>query len=119
MAYRALAKDYHQQGFAYSGPVYSGMQTTSNGVIALAFNYCDLVLTSFGKTLANFEIAGQDKVFYPAQAIFTKDKNGSITVWNEEVNNPVSVRYAFKNWAEASLFNIQGLPASTFRTDNW
>jgi len=69
--------------------------------------------------LKEFEIDGEDKVFYQAQAIFTKDKRASITVWNDRVKNPLSVRYAFKNWVVGNLYNTQGLPASSFRTDNW
>lgn len=77
-------------------------------------------LSSFGKPLADFEIAGEDKVFYPANAVINnKDKGDGITVWSDSVTKPVSVRYAFKNWAEGSLFNSQGLPASSFRTDDW
>lgn len=77
-------------------------------------------VSSFGKTFTDFEIAGEDKVFYPANAMINnKDKGGGITVWSDSVTNPVSVRYAFKNWAEGSLFNSQGLPASSFRTDDW
>jgi hypothetical protein len=39
--------------------------------------------------------------------------------WNDSIPKPVSVRYGFHSWAEASLFNTEGLPASSFRTDNW
>jgi len=35
-----------------------------------------------------------------------------------EKNQPVAVRYAFSNCPEASLFGINGLPASSFKTDN-
>jgi sialate O-acetylesterase len=119
LAYWALAKDYQLKGFAFSGPVYQSMQTTTDGKIEISFTYAEMGLSSFGKPLLGFEIAGEDKVFYPAKAVFTKDKNGRITVWNEEVKNPVSVRYGFTSWAEASIFNTQGLPASSFRTDNW
>lgn len=119
LAYWALAKAYNIGGIAYSGPVFEKMETAKEGKIQLNFTYCDLGLTSFGKPLSHFEVAGEDRVFYPAQAVFTKDKNKSITVWSEQVPQPVAVRYAFKNWAEASLFNTYGLPASSFRTDNW
>lgn len=119
LAYWSLAKDYNIPGIAFSGPVYHDMQNTANGRITVAFDYCEQGLTSFGKPLSGFEIAGEDKVFYPAEAIFTKDKAGGITVWNDSVKSPVSVRYAFKSWATGSLFNTQGLPASSFRTDNW
>lgn len=119
LAYWALAKDYHIGGISYSGPVLEKMEPAKDGKIQLNFTYCDLGLSSFGKPLLHFEVAGANKVFYPAQAVFTKDKNKSITVWSEQVPQPVAVRYAFKNWAEASLFNTYGLPASSFRTDDW
>lgn len=119
LAYWALAKDYQLKGITYSGPLYNDLKISNDGKAIVSFKHAELGLNSFGKPLLNFEVAGEDKVFYPAQAVFTKDKNGSITVWSEAVKNPVSVRYCFKSFAEASLFNIQGLPASSFRTDNW
>lgn len=119
LAYWALAKDYNIKGIAFSGPVYKQLEKTANGRLMLTFDYCEQGLTSFGKPLTDFEIAGDDKIFYPAQAMIRNDKNGVLVVWNDAVKNPVSVRYAFKNWAEGSLFNTQGLPASSFRTDNW
>jgi sialate O-acetylesterase len=119
LAYWALTKDYNVKGIAFSGPVYKQLEKTANGRLMLTFDYCDQGLTSFGKPLTDFEIAGEDKLFYPAQAMIRNDKNGAIVVWNDTVKNPVSIRYAFKNWAEGSLFNTQGLPASSFRTDNW
>lgn len=119
MAYWALAKDYQLKGITYSGPVYNDIKISNDSKAIVSFKYAELGLNTFGKPLLNFEIAGEDKIFYPAQAIFTKDKNGSITVWSEAVKNPVSVRYCFKSFAEGSFFNIQGLPASSFRTDNW
>lgn len=76
-------------------------------------------LNTFGKPLSDFEIAGEDKVFYPAKAVFIKDKRDCITVFSDSVKNPVSVRYGFKNWVKGTLYNIQGLPVSSFRTDNW
>lgn len=119
LAYWALAKDYHFQGGAFSGPVFRKMEKTVNGKLIVTFDYSEQGLTSFGKPLTEFEIAGEDKIFYPAEAMIQKEKSGSVVVWNDMVKNPVSVRYAFKNWAEGCLFNTQGLPASSFRTDNW
>ncbi|QNA46710.1 sialate O-acetylesterase [Lacibacter sediminis] len=119
LAYWALAKDYNIKGIAFSGPVYKQLEKTTNGRLMLTFDYCEQGLSSFGKPLTDFEIAGEDKIFYPAQAMIRNDKSGVLVVWNDAVKNPVSVRYAFKNWAEGSLFNTQGLPASSFRTDNW
>ena len=33
--------------------------------------------------------------------------------------DPVAVRYGFCNTDEPNLFNKDGLPASSFRTDDW
>lgn len=119
LAYWALAKDYNFAGLAFSGPVYRDMQKMGNGKIMLTFDFSEQGLTSFGKALTDFEIAGEDKVFYPAQVKINNEKIGSLIVWNDAVKTPVSVRYAFKNWAEGSLYNTQGLPSSSFRTDDW
>lgn len=119
LAYWAFSKDYNIPNIACSGPVYKQIEKNSGDSIIISFDYAEMGLNSFGKQLTDFEIAGEDKVFYPAKAVFTKNRKTCITVWSELVKNPVSVRYAFKNWVEGCLYNIQGLPASSFRTDNW
>jgi len=67
--------------------------------------------------LTGFEIAGEDKVFYPATASIVDRKN--VLVKSEQVSNPVAVRYAWSNWVEGTLFDTNLLPASSFRTDDW
>ena len=67
--------------------------------------------------LKGFEVAGEDRVFYPATAETTK--RDCIVVKCPQVKNPVAVRYGFRNWCEASVFSTAGIPASPFRTDNW
>jgi sialate O-acetylesterase len=119
LAYWALAKTYHVKGIAYSGPIYKQMRGSENGRVVLSFDFAEMGFSTFGKTLSDFEIAGEDRVFYPAQTRIVSNKVGEITVWNDSVPNPVSVRYGFKSWVEATLFNTAGLPASSFRTDDW
>jgi sialate O-acetylesterase len=119
LAYWAFSKDYNIPNIAFSGPVYNQIERNTGDSIIISFDYAEMGLNSFGKQLTDFEIAGADKVFYPAKAVFTKDRKTCITVWSEQVKNPISVRYGFKNWVEGCLYNIQGLPASSFRTDNW
>ena len=67
---------------------------------------------------AGFELAGEDKVFYPAVAELQKNRK-SVKVACPEVAVPVAVRYGMKNWSEPSIFNNFGIPASPFRSDNW
>ncbi|WP_170164544.1 hypothetical protein [Sinomicrobium pectinilyticum] len=38
---------------------------------------------------------------------------------SENVENPVAVRYACQDYAMGDLFNTEGLPALSFRTDDW
>lgn len=62
-----------------------------------------------------FEVAGEDRVFYPAKAWVERSK---VYVKSDSVSHPVAVRYAFKDWADGDLF-CDGLPVSSFRSDNW
>jgi len=119
LAYWALAKNYNINGIAFSGPILNKIESNKNDTITLSFNYAEMGLNSFGKPLTDFEIAGEDKKFYPANAFFTKGKLQWVSVTSDSVKNPLHVRYGFKNWVQGSLFNTAGLPASSFRTDDW
>lgn len=66
--------------------------------------------------MADFEIAGADHQFVPAEA---KIDGNTILVQAKTVKNPIAVRFAWGNTAEPNLFNAAGLPASCFRTDDW
>uniref|UniRef100_UPI003217A23E sialate O-acetylesterase n=1 Tax=uncultured Draconibacterium sp. TaxID=1573823 RepID=UPI003217A23E len=115
LAYFALAKTYNMDGFAYSGPVLKEM-TIEGSIAKLTFDHAKNGLTTFGKELKNFTIAGENKRFYQAQATITRK---GVSVSSPMVENPVAVRYAFENFVVGELFNTEGLPASSFRTDNW
>jgi len=67
--------------------------------------------------LLGFEIAGADKVFYPATAKIVNKKK--VFVKSDKVANPIAVRYAWRNWVEGTLFDTNLLPAPSFRTDTW
>lgn len=115
LAYWALSKTYGFKGFLYSGPVYKSITVRGNKV-DVEFDHAPNGLTSFGKSLNQFTIAGADQKFYPAKAEIIK---GKLTVYSENVSAPVAVRYGWENYTEGTLFNLGGLPASSFRTDNW
>jgi sialate O-acetylesterase len=115
LAYWAMANTYGMKGLPYASPVYKSMQVDKD-VATISFANAENGLSSFGKTLAAFEIAGADKVFYPASAKIT---GKGVVVQSDQVKNPVAVRYAFSDWVIGDLFNTEGLPVSPFRTDNW
>ena len=117
LAYWALANDYGIEGLSFQGPVFKKMEVTGDSEAKLFFDHMDLGLSFFGNEPQGFEIAGDDKVFHPANVKINGDR--TLSVWSEAVPNPVAVRYAFKNCSKGTLYNTAGLPASSFRTDDW
>ncbi len=69
-----------------------------------------------GTTSKNFEIAGKDKVFHPASKVWVS--RNRVYVKSDKVKQPAAVRYAWHDWVEGDLMH-DGLPVSSFRTDNW
>lgn len=115
LAYLALAQTYGIKGFAALSPAYESLTITKDKAIVKFVNVPN-GLTSFGKELAQFEVAGNDRKFYPAKAMIN---GSSVTVSSADVKDPVAVRYAFKDFVIGDLYSNEGLPVSSFRTDNW
>ena len=84
--------------------------------IQIYFDYANSGLTKKGDVLKEFEIAGEDRVFYPAEAVI---KGNTVVVSSSKVKKPIAVRFAWKAVPEPNLFNTENLPASPFRTDDW
>jgi sialate O-acetylesterase len=115
LAYLALAQTYGIKGFDYASPLYKAM-SMEGGRAIIRFEHAENGLTSWNKPMQYFEIAGKDKTFYPAQAIIA---GSTVVVSSPLVKEPVAVRYAFKDFVTGDLFGTNGLPASSFRTDDW
>lgn len=73
-------------------------------------------LVAHDKPVQALELAGVDRVFYPAEARIERD---TLLVFSAKVREPVAVRYAFTNAPDANLYNGAGLPAVPFRSDEW
>ena len=115
LALLALANTYGLKGFGFASPMYKSMSVKGN-VAIVSLDNASNGLTSFSNELQNFEIAGADKVFHPAKASLN---GSSVSVSSSLVKEPVAVRYAFKDFVVGDLFSTEGLPASSFRTDDW
>ena len=116
LALWALAKNYGKEGTVHCGPLYKSM-AVRNGKIRVRFDHAGTGLASRdGEALTWFTIAGQDGKFVKANA---RIRRKSVVVSSDEVPNPVAVRFAWDQLAEPNLVNKQGLPASSFRTDDW
>jgi sialate O-acetylesterase len=74
-------------------------------------------LTTNGKELRNFKVAGKDKRFHEAKAALSWNK---VFVFSPHVAEPVAVRYCFDDTSATELYTVEGnLPVSSFRSDDW
>ncbi len=118
-----------QYGFdlAWEPMVCSGIERLSDRIIV---TFSKAVKSSDDRPIEGFSIAGSDRHFYPATAVYMKttDENGKpvddrkrIEVMTNLVANPVEVRYA---WARNPLGNLVNsecplIPVPLFRSDDW
>jgi len=108
----AINRYYKTKSIEDSGPLFRDFTVEKNKAI-ISFDHSK-GLYSKGKKITLFEIAGVDKVFYPADAVIKDEK---VIVSSKQVKLPVAVRFAWGNTATTNLFNEAGLPASCFITD--
>jgi sialate O-acetylesterase len=98
-----------------SGPMFAGATQEGKGMRVL-FSHAGNEIVAHGGSPSPVEIAGPDKVFYPAAVKIEAD---SLLVESPDVPEPVAVRYAWTNAPTANLFSDDGLPVIPFRSDNW
>lgn len=108
----ALADTYNVD-IAKSGPLFQSASFSEDAVI-VHFAESKELSTSDNKPLATFELAGKDKIYYPAEAIMD---GCSVKVKSAHVTQPLFVRYGWNPFSEGNLVNEAGLPASTFSTE--
>jgi sialate O-acetylesterase len=112
LALAAQKMAYGEKNVVYSGPIYKSHRTEGNKIV-ITFDHADGMVAKGSGELKYFAIAGSDKKFVWAK---TTIKGNTVTVWSNDVPNPVAVRYAWAdNPEEANLYNRAGLPASPFR----
>ncbi|MFO7846920.1 MAG: sialate O-acetylesterase [Balneolaceae bacterium] len=105
------------QGMVYgeeivqSGPIVDDVKNEGNRLV-LTFTHTGSGLVSENGDLKEFAVADDDGEFKWARARIEGD---TVVVWNDEIENPVHVRYAWAdNPEDANLYNEEGLPASPF-----
>ncbi|MCR5685864.1 MAG: sialate O-acetylesterase [Lachnospiraceae bacterium] len=65
--------------------------------------------------VTGFELAGQDRIYH--EAVVTKSTGNVITVESPRVDTPVYVRYLWRNFAEVTLYGVNGIPVAPFRSN--
>lgn len=115
LALLALQKTYNMGGIGAESAVYKDIEIKGDTVI-VSFDRTEMWITAENFESKLFKVAGADKKFYPAKAWISRSK---VYVKSDEVANPVAVRYAFDDFVVGDLFDTNGLPVSSFRSDNW
>lgn len=92
------------------GPVLKEAVLSGNDVV-LTFDFAEGLATADSQPVRCFEVAGEDEVFAPAEAVISDGK----VVLTSNVEAPKFVRYAWQPFTNANLVNGDALPASTFR----
>ena len=93
------------------GPLYRTYKTEGSRMV-LSLDYAEGMTAGEGG-LTSFELAGEDKKFFPAAA---EIKGSDIVLTCNEVPSPVYGRYAWGNYPEFSVFGKNGIPLAPFRT---
>lgn len=116
LALLALGKTYGVKGIGYESPVYKSMEVKGDTVIVSFDRAPEWIAGKHSFESSQFQLAGEDRVFHPAKAWISRSK---VMVKSDKVPRPVAVRYAFENASEGDLFSTDGLPVSSFRSDDW
>ena len=115
LALLALTKTYGVEGVNGESPYYKSIEI-KNDTVVVSFERANMWIS--GKNCfesKNFQVAGEDKVFYPAKAWIERSK---MLVKSDKVSHPVAVRYCFENYVEGDVY-CDGLPLGSFRSDDW
>jgi sialate O-acetylesterase len=118
LAMIALNKDYGFKDINYIGPQVASL-SMSGKKVKIAYTKQSVaggLKTSDGKAPRLFYVAGDNRIFYPADA---KIKGNKVVLRCDSVTDIKAVRYAFTNTSVTNFINSDGLPAEPFRTDAW
>lgn len=113
-------KDVYGHDVEARAPTLLEAKTIRNGtgaVMVLEFHGgCMPLKTLDGGAPTHFQIAGEDRVFHPAQVTIEGDR---VLLTSDQVAAPVAARHGWDDDAEPNLAGACGLPVGPFRTDSW
>ncbi len=120
LAYWVLNKEYGFDDIVPSGPIATKAEIIDN-TIEVSFDYVETgIVEKSGTGFKHFQIAGEDKVFYPANVELNSDN--TLMLSNISVPEPKFVRYGYVECVDlaeqpVTFFNGAGLPASAFELE--
>ena len=103
---------YGEKNLNASSPMPAKSVFEESKVIISFKNTGKSLVVKNGTDLKSFAISNDGKKFVWAKA---KIVGNTVEVWNENIKNPIVVRYAWdNNPSEANLFSKEGLPSTPF-----
>lgn len=111
----ALAETYGKKSIIYRSPQYKAMRVEGTRIV-VQFDFAPSGLISKNGAITGFEVAGDDRQFYPATAVI---EGSNVILTCPQVKVPAAIRFGFSNTSMPNLFSKEGLPVDMFRTDGW
>ena len=115
LARAARALVYGDTSLVWSGPTFRQAEFVADRCTVL-FDHVGSGLVARDGPLVGFSLAGRDQMFHPATGEIIGD---TVVLTSAAVPEPVAVRYAWQDSPVANLWNRDGLPAGSFRSDIW
>jgi len=113
----ALNRTYGFKEVCCTGPRYKDMEIKGDTCL---ISFSDLQMgICRNYDIQGFEVAGEDKVFYPSEETSLRWQTNQVLVRSNKVSKPVAVRYCFRDFQIGTLCGGNELPAFPFRTDDW
>ena len=105
----ALKNQYDKDVFS-SGPTFKRSWRENNKAF-IEFDHAEEGLVLDNSLESEFELAGEDQIYHHA---LVENHGTYLELISLEVENPRFLRYAYSDTSYATLFNSEGLPASSF-----
>ena len=117
LSYLALNLTYGLKQIHCFGPQYKSW-TAKGSEAWVSFDHLEMGICR-NYDLRGFEVAGEDRVFHPADKVWLHWQTNEVVISSEKVSHPVSVRYCFHDFQIGTMIGGNELPTIPFRTDNW
>ena len=113
----ALNLTYGQKQFVCFGPQYKSWTAKGNEAW-ISFDHLEMGICR-NYDIQGFEVAGEDRVFHPADNVWLHWQTNELVVSSKQVAKPVAVRYCFHDFQPGTMIGGNELPLVPFRTDEW
>ena len=100
-----IGKTYGVEGVHYRSPEVESLTIEGRVAIVTMDLPASPGLTTYGKEIYQFQIAGEDKRFHQAKAALVGNR---IFLFSPHVKNPVAVRYCFNDTADTEDIHRRG-----------